>query len=729
MFGSVAEGTQRACVERALKLTKVSDIFLTGRVEWKRMGGLIGMILSMADAAASSAAETAPKKKRVRSTGAVGLGDLDGSAQDRTGGRADGERSDDRPTLTVHGGRNVTHTLATARRFVFRQTMPVNIEEYAGTEPKTNWEPTWGDENIQVWAMGISPSSNKVQPTTPKLKHTRKRSYDEFEDGGTNIAGMEPYQEGSLHERRDREQQIRKAVVSEMFDSAWRLDSLVEMPLAEVILPAAIFVRNKQTRNIEPYDGPMPGGEVEIPKIQVLVRRPWPGALLENLPATQPSHMAMSYIIRNHYQRGAFQRKKAEALNVQLGPKWAALASGRSVLSEDGKTITPDMVLNPGKIGGGLAVVDLPTSQYIDNLISRPEWRASEVMDGVHAIFWMLGPGVIHDERLHAFIQGLSHLKHMVASEDTCPNHLTFESVSAMAIRLNQIDPVRFPIPVHDNVSLPQTTGRNVGEGEQSRVATQTLPLQRAERGLRLHLEPTFKVDDAWLVKPLNTAVVLQETPKEVLALGEQARRELASNGTRERLEAEQAHLPSRDAEIITLGTGSALPSKYRNVSSTLLRVPGYGSYMLDCGENTLGQMKRVFTPDELSEVLRDLKVIWISHLHADHHLGTTSVIKAWYDEVHGGQPPESDTPLPEQLSDLGNVLQGQRRLFVASDRSFCDWLSDYSSVEDFGYNRIVSLCVSCQRFTAGRPVGERNVTNLTWDGRPIAFQSSNTSL
>ena len=67
------------------------------------------------------------------------------------------------------------------------------------------------------------------------------------------------------------------------------------------------------------------------------------------------------------------------------------------------------------------------------------------------------------------------------------------------------------------------------------------------------------------------------------------------------------------DHEVITLGTGSALPSKYRNVSATLLRIPGKGSYLFDCGENTIGQLLRVFGPEKLADVLLDLKLIWIS--------------------------------------------------------------------------------------------------------------------
>jgi hypothetical protein len=45
--------------------------------------------------------------------------------------------------------------------------------------------------------------------------------------------------------------------------------------------------------------------------------------------------------------------------------------------------------------------------------------------------------------------------------------------------------------------------------------------------------------------------------------------------------------------ELVFLGTGSAVPSKYRNVSAILLRLPRHGALMLDCGEGSYGQLVR----------------------------------------------------------------------------------------------------------------------------------------
>lgn len=63
-----------------------------------------------------------------------------------------------------------------------------------------------------------------------------------------------------------------------------------------------------------------------------------------------------------------------------------------------------------------------------------------------------------------------------------------------------------------------------------------------------------------------------------------------------------QTHLPSclenisrEDMEIVLLGTGSSQPSKYRNVTSILVNLFSKGTMILDCGEGTLGQLKRRF--------------------------------------------------------------------------------------------------------------------------------------
>lgn len=715
LIGNIHEGVQRASIQRGIKMTKVSDIFLTGKTEWKNTGGLIGMILTLADVMKAAAVDGAKSKPLNDRTMENKQRDEATNKQARGGKNGDEQVKDGQPTLNIHGGSNLMHTLATARRFVFRKGMPVNVDEMDGDRVAEMWAPTWKDKNVKVWAMAISPSST-TGSSSPRAISPRKRSFDEFENGESPILesianGPKEARESSA-ERRDREQQIRKAVVSEMFDSDWRLDALVETELAKVEMPAVLFVRHPDTRKIEKYTGPLPGSSKDLPCIKVLVRKPWPGALIQHLPQTTPSQTSMSYFIRNHPQRGKFNPKAATELNVPKGPAWAKLASGENVQSNDGKLVTPDMVLEKGKPGGGVAVVELPSRDYVQNLIERPEWKAREVMSGIEAVIWILGPGVGQDESLRIFMKDSSHLKHIVSSQDNCPNYLSFDSSASATIRLNQLDPMRHPIPVHDNVTLPQPGQPALPKEPKENIVP-------AQRGQLIQLEPSFAVQTADVVPPLNTAKVLQETPWAVLDLAQTAKTELLSDAAREQMA--KQNLPGSDAEIITLGTGSALPSKYRNVSATLLRVPGCGSYLLDCGENTLGQLKRVFPPDELAEVLRDLKLIWISHLHADHHLGTTSVIKAWYQEVYGNEIAQGKVfklSITDQLLYPSKVLEEEKRLFVVSEDAMLQWLREYSSVENFGFDKIVPLCVQ-----AAKP-GLRDSTVLRWNDRIVGFDT-----
>lgn len=62
-------------------------------------------------------------------------------------------------------------------------------------------------------------------------------------------------------------------------------------------------------------------------------------------------------------------------------------------------------------------------------------------------------------------------------------------------------------------------------------------------------------------------------------------------------------------------------------VSSTLLRHPHF-DVMLDCGEGTFGQLFRTLGVDSLVECLKKLRVIFISHMHADHHLGLFTILR-----------------------------------------------------------------------------------------------------
>ncbi len=49
---------------------------------------------------------------------------------------------------------------------------------------------------------------------------------------------------------------------------------------------------------------------------------------------------------------------------------------------------------------------------------------------------------------------------------------------------------------------------------------------------------------------------------------------------------------------------------------------------ILDCGEGSLSQLVRLHGFARAQQILRDLKAIYVSHQHADHHLGESRAHK-----------------------------------------------------------------------------------------------------
>ncbi|RMJ23904.1 hypothetical protein PHISP_05211 [Aspergillus sp. HF37] len=675
LFGHMAEGTQRAATERGVRFSNLSDIFITGRTEWATNGGMIGTIMTQADMRA--AVESSPQELK---------------------NRKDGEpHPPERIPLTIHGGHNLTHTLATGRRFIFRKGMPISLREY-GSENLSRLDtvdaedpfeqPTWSDHNIKVWAMPLSPSSTReCSPQSP-----RKRSHDEFKEHNAPDSVVDQW---------TRDNMVRNGVISDMFHSSWRADALVERRLKDVIMPAKIFIRNPETKDIQVYKGPAPGDKVPLPDIKVLVRRPWPGAEIEKLPPTTRCDEAISYIVRNHDLRGRFDPSKAQALKVPKGPAYKYLTNGDSVQSEDGKTITPDMVLGQTRIGKGAAIIDLPTTAYVDNLVNRPEWNSPAVTTALSTFFWILGPGVGEHPKLREFVAKFPQCKHVVSSTDYCPNYLALAKVAESSIRLARLKGDNYSIPVHDNVTLPQAMSGSVVTKDMINNA----PFESADPGLTVDMEPTFGLSRKEVVPRLNAAELIHRIPRAVEQRMTTIRHRVQKPPFQKRLVEIRKGLRGADAEVIVLGTGSSAPSKYRNVSATLVNVPDHGYYLLDCGEATLGQLKRIFDPDQLRHVLQNLRMIWISHLHADHHLGTVSMIKAWYRENYGAESSATDSI----ETDMSKVLQ-EKRLFVVSDEMMILWLEEYAAVENFGFNKLVPLAA------ASFDAGDRNIrTEFTY--------------
>ncbi|KAL1894236.1 hypothetical protein Sste5346_006022 [Sporothrix stenoceras] len=694
LFGNVAEGTQRACVQQKQSLNKVEEIFLTGTMGWHTAGGLLGMVLTVADVVHSArmAVVDEAKAKVERLDRARKATEKDGKTNPKAeqayqAAVATMQEAEEAParSLSIHGGKNLTHIIATSRRFIFRKGMPIKPHEVhedtslAGTTgADTMRDPDWTDDNIMVWYVPVFAEEEAEVPTEVAAgvegsEPSRKRAL-EGEDKTEEIAPTAaPMDEATARDLVD-------TIVKHMFDSNWTLDALFETTLHKAKLPAKIFVKD-ENGHLKEYDGPLPNkAKDNVPDIPVLTRTPWPATLIENLPPSKPARQSMCYIVRNHPRRGKFDAFAAERLGVAKHNN-RFLVAGQNVQAADGSIVTPDMVIAGNIEGTAFAVVELPDSSYIDAFLAKPEWTNTKIMAAIDTMFWLLGPGVVADPRVQSFMKQHSNIRHTVASTDTCPNNLALSSAAALQAKHNRIDPERFPIQKFDNVppSQPPTVSSSVTDS-----GSEAKPLYvPARAGWTVRLAPQVLEEDGKVFPPVNFGDALREIEPRVLHLTEAARAQTEKTSFQIAAEVANEGLPHPETEVIPLGTGSAVPSKYRNVSSTLVRVPGVGSYLFDCGENTLGSMRRLFGEEKLQEVLRDLKILWISHLHADHHLGTVSVLRAWRDANR----------------------DNTKRIMVASNANMIHWLREYSDAEDVAYDRILAVKMDAPFYPHGSAV------------------------
>ncbi|KAK4668004.1 uncharacterized protein QC764_702750 [Podospora pseudoanserina] len=655
LFGRMAEGTQRAMVQRKVAMAKIHNIFVTGTVDWSTTGGLPGLMLTLADVVAGAKAARADELA-VRE--AKGLKSKDRDIDD---------------DLHIYGGRNLVHSLATTRRFIFRKGIPLSLNEIRTDSPSQRNDraiPDFEDDLVRIWHLPITSNSSATRPGSRKRKHSDlEEGEEEAETAVTEQAELSDAEA----------QHIRQAAVAGMFSSTWSLDTLHEVNLRDADPLAKIFFRSEGGM-IEEYKGPRPGNTEKLPDIRVLIRSPWPAAKIETLPITKPSNESLCYIAKCHPRRGKFKPEEANKLGVSKFD-FKKLIDGETITLENGTVVTPDMVMEPTVAGRGLAVIDIPTEDMVNSFLARPEWSDSALMSGIDVMYWISSEqfSAYRDERLVEFMKKFPSVQHVLLGQDVCPNTLALQDPADKTLKLNFIDPDRFPLLKFDSRPLAPVDAGDVGAA-----------------GARINLHPKPGPSSEFLISPIDpigTLKALVGQHREVVEMAREASKKIADPAFLVEVEESQKDIPNCDTEIIPLGTGSALPSKYRNVSATLIRVPGHGSYLFDCGENTLGQLRRLYGNEGTDEVLKDLRAIYISHLHADHHFGTASMMARW-NKVTAGT----------------DALLG-----VIATGGFHSWMLEYDGVEPLGLDRVVGIVP----YRGGQPNAD-----LGWKFPPTLNQS-----
>ncbi|KAG9257117.1 beta-lactamase-like protein [Emericellopsis atlantica] len=642
VFGRVPEGSQRTMGSRKVAFAGVTQIFLSGATGWDQVGGLMGFMLTIAGAANSS-----KEGYRIDNLVRQGQGKRLLEAARHQG-------------VDVHGGDNLSHLMASQRSVLLRQSINARIHEQRTDTRESNkplTEPDWHDDVVRVWKVPVT----RERSSSPR-KRRRTNGPESDDKADVTDADMEKLEA----ENANSAEVARYIVEKQIWNGDVRFNPLEACRIRD-LTPSddACVIENGMPRL---YKGPYTTDGMEPPKAgdkAWIWRHGDIGPRRSNVETmssdriplrTSYSQISMSYIVKMRDRRGKFDPKAAKALGVQV-TDFKRLTAGQTVTTADGKEVTPDMVMGEPIRGRGLIVADIESPDFVESFMQRPEWEDQELMSHISVMYWLLGADLSTHPRIRKFMDDRPQIRHVVCAPDTCPNMICNPGPAELQMRLRRLDPDRFAVLKYDNAVKTQAP-----------PPKSNIEFGRIGRSAQLMPKLLFEDDKAAPFADLMGAY--NSVADNVLALARKCKAQATDPDFLAKIEKEEKDIPGRDTEITCLGTGSSVPSKYRNVSGTLVRVPGKAAFLLDCGEGTLGQINRLWGYDGAAEVLRDLRCILISHLHADHHLGTTSIIKAWYEQT---------------LRDGSNA-----KLAISCVPKFRSILQDYAQVEDFGFHRLV---------------------------------------
>ncbi|KAI4355610.1 hypothetical protein L6164_004367 [Bauhinia variegata] len=379
----------------------------------------------------------------------------------------------------------------------------------------------------------------------------------------------------------------------------------------------------------------------------------------------KPGDMSVVYICELPEIKGKFDPEKAKALGLKPGPKYRELQLGNSVKSDHQNVmVRPGDVLGPSVPGPIVLLVDCPSESHLKALLSAESLNSyyadsmgnlSEGSKNVTCIIHLSPASVIICPNYQKWMTRFGSVQHIMAGHEKKNVEIPILKSSArIAARLNYLCPQFFPapgfwsLPSH-NSSIPGSLVSSEGSVSAENLLKFTLR-PYAHLGMDKSCIPSRVAPSEIINELLSEIPEIVEAAQHVSQLWQRSCEKKVMTAMRDthKVMIEEPWLSADgvpcclenikrdDLEIVLLGTGSSQPSKYRNVSAIYINLFSKGGLLLDCGEGTLGQLKRRYGIDGADEVVRALKCVWISHIHADHHAGLARILALRRDLLKG---------------------------------------------------------------------------------------------
>jgi ribonuclease Z len=562
------EGCQRTFLEHSARLSSVQAVCLT-HLRYDTLGGLPGMILTVSDAAAASAVENAKSKlSGPTTTEEVNNGKAKAGFSNNSNSKSAGPfgQDEDLPGLDLLGPKGINSFLHSLRHFMRRDKFKLRVSE--------------------------GPSKT-VEPVNRKKK-TKKKGSEE---------------------------------------------TVMAFTIQSIAMPKEAFTGDLLSSKKRPRS------EDNVPETSAISDQP-----LQRESNVQLE--TLSFLFTTPPVPGKFQPDKAAALGVPKGPLFAQLKNGKTIQFVNpatglDQTVESHQVVTPAS--PGVAVLVLNYAALVgDDHVTNPNDESLPESDR-EAFFRQLR------DTLDAKKVALDLVIHLVKSTETYP------TVQSFWERQLGSDAEHIFVPTHPESDCDGTPFRSAAVGAWCRsllcpeIYHSALP-QDSSSGTTMTTTTAAESTNG-IELPYTVGRSMMEyslLPRSRKGFGQRClpsvqdaqseAKKLAHDLGAVKLSQQilqECGDPSTDTAssknnasggLFFTGTGSALPCKHRNVTGMCLTMANGNSILLDIGEGTVGQILRDSSnsnnhetdppPSTSAETLAKIRAVWISHPHADHHLG-----------------------------------------------------------------------------------------------------------
>ncbi|KAJ3451062.1 zinc phosphodiesterase elac protein [Anaeramoeba flamelloides] len=425
---------------------------------------------------------------------------------------------------------------------------------------------------------------------------------------------------------------------------------------------------------------------------------------------SKPYQISLAYLVRIKELKGKFNIVKAKKLGVKKNEQFAQLSKGKPITLQNGEIIKPEDVISPN-INISFLIIDIPNKSFLNSLIHSDEFNDYQLTKNnntqkkqLYTIFYWINDEILSDKRFQNWVIKFGpQTQHVFLYKQqnifSLPFNIPFHSSFFYLSKCNLVNSNLFPINLNNYelfVKDPQYIENFTEKKKKELKITFNDKYTFGTNQMKFHFVPIklFGIDLSFQKKTRerinkeknilkrvslkmnqNNIILNNKDEKDGSTNKKNNNNNITTNKKKNKINlnnsSNEKTMENLFTQILFLGTGGGIQSKYRNTPGIFIKVTDDFNIMLDCGEGSFGQLM-IFYKENINKILLDLKFIWISHIHGDHCNGLLKLLymreKAY--KLKFGSLENYQEPLIVGPTQLKLLIKGIN--YISQDLEFC---------------------------------------------------------